>query len=102
MRTWIKNGVRLTILMTALAGARAGMAYSAASTDRFSPQAHPSEDGQSPIAPGIDAAAEDGALSGALGRRAPIAGLIGLTITALGAAMMIRRRRRAAGQDEQA
>ncbi|HEY2574903.1 MAG TPA: hypothetical protein VGI74_01205 [Streptosporangiaceae bacterium] len=99
MRTWIKNGLRLTILVTTLTGA--GMAYSATSKDRFSLQADQSDDGQSPVAPGTDAATDDGPMSAAFSRRAPIAGLIGLTITALGAVMMIRRRR-AASQDQQA
>jgi hypothetical protein len=99
MRTWIKKSLRLTILMTALAGARAGMAYSPTSTDRFPLQADQSEDGQSPITPGIDT--EDRAMSAVLGRRAPIAGLIGLTIT-LGAILMIRRRRRAADRGDRA
>jgi hypothetical protein len=98
MRTWINNGLRLPILMTALAGT--GMACSATSADRFSRQADQAGDQQNPVTPGTGDGPADGPAGTALSRRVPVAGLIGLTVTLLGAGMLIRRRRRAGSQGE--
>jgi hypothetical protein len=77
------------------------MAYSATSADRFSLQADQADGQRRPLTPGTDGDPEDGPMGPASGRRAPIAGLIGLTITVLAAVMLVRRRR-AGSQGERA
>ncbi len=111
MQTWIKNGVRMTILVTAFAGAGAGLACSSVVTDRsarlagWAGRRGSSDAAEGSVAAGSadpSAAADESESSGT---GAPIGRLVGLAIAVLGAGLVVRRRRRgrhaATGQGEE-
>jgi hypothetical protein len=103
MRTWMKNGIRFTVLATALAAMSAGVTYSQGSMDGSTlPAGQPGEqremDGThlaEPAADGFTAGA--GPVS-----RSRVAGLAAVAITAAGSIMLIRRlRRRGSGDGDE-
>lgn len=101
MRTWIKNGVRVGVLMAAIAGVGAGLASSRTMTDRFTLASDRDEDRASAERTGTTTeAAETDQAAPAGRRRGPVAGAAGLAVTALGVTLLIRRRRRAAHAKE--
>ena len=97
MRIWIKNGVRMAILVTTLTGA--GLACSSVSTDRYTLPTDPADRREDSFpASGTDATETPDTRPVS---RTRIAGLLGLAVAVAGAGAAIRRRRRrAAGQED--
>jgi hypothetical protein len=102
MRTWMKNGIRFTVLATALAAMSAGVAYSQGPTDGSTLLTGQPGEQREMGGPGLAEPAADGFAAGTGPvSRGRIAGLAAVAITAAGSIMLIRRlRRRGSGDDE--
>ena len=95
MRTWIKTGTKVAILVTAVAGA-AGMAYHRMGARKSALPGGREDlmrDSAATEAADMSMSAVDRMLAGGV----PVAGLLGLAITALGAGLALRRRGRGDG-----
>ena len=102
MRTWMKNGIRFTVLATALAAMSAGVTYSQGSMDGSTLTGQPGEQ-QEMGSTGLTEPAADGfgAGTGPVSR-GRVAGLAAVAITAAGSIMLIRRlRRRGSGDGDE-
>jgi hypothetical protein len=103
MRTWLKNGIRFTVLATALAAMSAGVTYSQGSPDGSTlltgqPGEQREMGGAGLTEPADDFTAGTGPVS-----RGRMAGLAAVAITAAGSIMLIRRlRRRGSGDGDEA
>src|ERR1700690_767669 len=100
MRIWIKNGVRMAILVTTLTGA--GLACSSVSTDRYTLPTDPADRREDSVpASGFDATDASESEEARPASRARMARRLGRAVAvAGGGAATRRRRRRAAGQED--
>jgi hypothetical protein len=100
MRTWMKNGIRFTVLATTLAAMSAGVAYSQGSMDGSTLLTGQPGEQQEMGSTGLADPVADGFAAGERpAGRGRVAGLAAVAIAAAGSIMLIRRLRRRGSSD---